>query len=89
MTTMFVKHHVSHYDKWREVYDAFEPVRKTHGVDKQKVYRSVDDPNDVTVLHRFPTAKAAFEFAESEELKLAMQKAGVVGKPAIWFTERA
>lgn len=43
MTTMFVKHHVSHFDTWREVYDAFEPVRKAHGVDKQKVYRSVDD----------------------------------------------
>lgn len=88
MTTMFVKHHVSHYDTWREAYDKFEPVRKAHGVDKQKVYRSIDDPNDVTVLHRFPTAKAAFEFAESEALKAAMEKAGVVGQPIIWFTER-
>src|SRR5688572_10712174 len=68
MATMFVKHHVSHYDIWRHVYDEFAPVRKARGVEKQKVYRSIDDPNDVTVLHRFATAKAAFEFAESDEL---------------------
>jgi len=89
VTTMFVKHHVSHYDSWRKVYDDFDHVRKAHGVDKQKVYRSVDDPNDVTILHRFPTAKAAFEFAESDELRVAMKKAGVVGEPTIWFTERS
>jgi heme-degrading monooxygenase HmoA len=88
MTTMFVKHHVSHYDSWRKVYDDFADVRKARGVVKQKVYRAVDDPNDVTVLHRFETAKAAFEFAQSDELKTTMQKAGVVGKPTVWFTER-
>ena len=48
MATMFVKHHVSHYDSWRHVYDEFAPVRKARGVEKQKVYRSIDDPNDVT-----------------------------------------
>ncbi|MCX7305542.1 MAG: cyclase [Hyphomicrobiales bacterium] len=88
MTTMFAKHHVSHYDSWRKVYDALDPVRKAHGVVRQRVYRSVDDPNEVTVMHRFETAKGAFEFAESKELKAAMAKGGVVGKPTIWFTER-
>ncbi len=48
-----------------------------------------DNPNDITVTHEFASIAAAQAFAASSELKDAMQGAGVVGAPAIWFTNKA
>jgi hypothetical protein len=88
MATMFVRHTVSDYAAWRKVYDEFEPTRKSMGVTSHGVYRSVDDPNDITAYHEFASIEAARAFAASDELHHAMQNAGVSGPPTIWFTER-
>ena len=45
--------------------------------------------NDITVTHEFGSVEAAQAFAKSDELKKAMQGAGVVSAPTIWFTNRA
>ncbi len=34
-------------------YDDFANYQKTHGVIDESVYQSIDDPNDVTVIHDF------------------------------------
>jgi len=52
------------------------------------VYQAADNPNDITVTHDFATVEAAHAFVNSEELKSAMQNAGVVGAPTIWFTNK-
>ncbi len=88
MTTMFVRHQVSDYKKWRQTYDEFNPTRKSMGVTDASVFRAPDNPNDVTVLHSFSTAAKAHEFADSPALKDAMKKAGV-GTPTIWFADKA
>jgi hypothetical protein len=89
MTTLFVRHRVTDYDGWRQVYDAFGPTQQALGVQAQTVYRSVDDPNDITVSHDFASIDAAHAFAGSPELHAAMESAGVDGAPTIWFTNRA
>jgi quinol monooxygenase YgiN len=88
MTTMFVRHTVSNYKTWRKIYDDFAPVQKAKGVTAQAVYQATDNPNDITVTHDFATVEAAQAFVKSEELKKAMQNAGVVGAPTIWFTNK-
>jgi hypothetical protein len=47
-----------------------------------------DNPNDITVTHEFGSVEAAQAFANGDELKKAMQGAGVVGAPTIWFTNK-
>ena len=59
-----------------------------HTVSDYKTYRAVENPNDITVTHEFATIEFAQAFAESAELKNAMQNAGVAGAPTIWFTNR-
>lgn len=88
MTIMFVRHTVSNYNAWRKVYDDFAAVQKAKGVMAQAVYQAADNPNDITVTHEFATLEAAQAFVKSEELKKTMQKAGVVGTPTIWFTNK-
>jgi len=89
MTTMFVRHTVTDYATWKESYDAFDPKRKALGVTSQASYQSVTDPKDVTVTHNFGTLEAAKTFASSQDLKDAMQKAGVIGEPSIWFANQS
>ncbi len=89
MTTLFVRHKVIDYPAWRRVYDDFDETRRQMGVKAAAVYRAPDDPRDVTVTHDFATLDAAQAFADSRELAEAMSKAGVDGKPNIWFAEPA
>ena len=86
---MYVHHEVNDYPAWRKVYNDFEPTRRKLGVIAQAVYRSIDNPNDVTVTHDFGSAEKAKAFAASAELKEAMEKAGVKGAPQIWLTTKA
>ena len=86
---MFVRHNVSDYATWRKAYNDFDAERKTMGVTGDRVYQSVDDPNDVTVWHDFATVEKAKAFATSDRLKTVMKGAGVEGDPQIWFTVQA
>jgi hypothetical protein len=86
---LFVRHEVNDYAAWRKVYNDFDKTRRKLGVTAQAVYRSTDNPNDVTVTHDFKSLDKAKAFATSSELKSAMEKAGVKGAPQIWFTTTA
>jgi quinol monooxygenase YgiN len=88
MATMFVRHTVSDYKAWRKVYDDVGPVQKAAGVTAQAVYQAADNPNDITVTHEFGSVEAAQAFVKSDELKQAMQRAGVVGAPTIWLANK-
>jgi hypothetical protein len=89
MTTLFVRHTVSDYQTWRKGYDAFDSIRKPMGVTNDAVYQAIDNPNDITVTHDFPSVQAAQAFASSPELKNAMASLGVVGAPTVWFANKA
>lgn len=89
MAYLFVRAPVADYAAWRSVYDGFEPTRQTFGVKSASVYRSADDPNDVTVMLEFETVEAAKAFASSPELKDRMELAGVAGPPTIWFVQES
>ena len=85
--TMFVKHKVGDYKIWKPVYDGLQPVRKQNGVTAASVHRDAKDPNTIIVMHQFKDINAATGFANSAELKSAMEKAGVNGPPEFWFSE--
>src|SRR5947207_11570807 len=89
MVRLFVRHTVADYAAWRQVYDAFDAQRRPMGVIAHAVYQSLDDPNDVTVWHDFATREQAEAFAGSEALRSAMQRAGVQGRPMVWFVTEA
>ena len=81
MATLFVRR--------RRAYDAFGPIQKAKAVKTEAVYQAADNANDVTVTHEFASVKEAQEFVASDELKKAMQGAGVIGAPTIWIANRA
>ena len=87
MVTMFVRHKVNNYGTWKGVYDQFASTRQRKGVTGASVHRDAEDPSVIVVTHQFKDLAAARAFANSEDLKSTMQKAGVTGQPEIWFAE--
>jgi len=85
---LFVRHEVADYGVWKKAYDGFASAQKKAGVIYQAVYQSVDDPNDVTVIHDFHSLDKAKAFAASPDPKAAMEKSGVKGAPQIWYTTK-
>jgi hypothetical protein len=49
------------------------------------VFRSADDPNDVVMLFEVEDLDRAREFVGSDGLREAMESAGVVGRPDVYF----
>jgi hypothetical protein len=88
MATLFARHTVANFDAWKKAYEEFEPIRKSMGVTSHGAYQAADDPNDITVYHEFDTVAVARAFADSQQLRDAMQDAGVQGAPSIWFAQR-
>ena len=88
MATLFVRHKVKEFGKWKAAYDAFDVERKKMGVTGHGVYQAEGNPNEVTVYHDFKDMPAAKTFAGSPRLKEVMKAAGVDGNPDMWFTNR-
>ena len=81
--TLIARHRVNDYSAWRSVYDTVDALRQQHGCTSDEVLVDPSDKEDVLVLHRFPSLEQAEAFATSAELREAMGRAGVVGRPRI------
>jgi len=89
MATLFVRHQVEDFDRWKLAYDAFDQERRSMGVIGDGVYQTDGDPNNVTAYHHFESMEAAKAFAGSARLGEVMREAGVSGEPDIWFATQA
>jgi heme-degrading monooxygenase HmoA len=87
--TAFVQHRTADYATWRPVYDGLADFQASAGVTHKSVHRGTDDANDLMVVHRFDTKEQADAFLSSDELRAAMQEAGVQGAPRIEVFEDA
>ena len=87
MASMFIKHRVADYAKWKPAFDEHEALRREHGVAGHSLHRDTDDPNVIIIAFRVNDLNRAKEFAGSEELRSAMERAGVLGPPEIWFAD--
>ena len=83
MALMIIHHKVKDYTAWRPVYDAHENSRSSAGITNARVFRRAEDPNDLVILADVSDATKARSWMTSEDLKSAMQKAGVIGAPSI------
>jgi len=82
---VLVRHSVKSYPEWKREYDAHQPMRIEAGLTDRFVLQGVQDANDVTVIFEAKDLDRAKAFTESANLKEAMMKAGVQGKPDIRF----
>lgn len=85
MTHILVRHQVADFAKWKPIYDGHLAARQKAGLQEKNLLRSINNPNEVVLLFEAEDLPRAQAFSESSDLREAMQKAGVVGKPDILF----
>jgi quinol monooxygenase YgiN len=89
MAAILVQSKVKDFANWKTVFDSQEAFRTSSGQVSKQVYRDASDPNKVTILAKWNSVANAQKFAQSPELKAAMEKAGVEGAPTFTFLNEA
>lgn len=69
------------------LYDAHSAARKKGGSKGAHLFRGVDTPKETVILFKWSRVAAARKFAKSRELRARMKRAGVMGRPEIYFLE--
>ncbi len=80
---VLVRHKVADFAKWKPVYDAHLSVRQKAGLKEEHLFRNADDPNEVLLLFSVEDVDKAKAFTTSDDLRQAMEKAGVSDKPDV------
>lgn len=76
---------VTDYDQWRTVFDSMAAVRRSAGTRDERIFRSADEPNAVTLLMAWDSIDDARSWMNDARLREAMKAAGVQGQPRITF----
>ena len=84
---MLIRHKVAEFAKWKPVYEDHLAARQKAGLKEVHLLRNVEDSNEVVLLFSVEDADKAKAFAASDDLRHAMQKAGVTDKPDVYFLE--
>ena len=87
MPYLLVRHKVADYAKWKPFFDQHGATRKANGSQGGRLLRNANDPNELVVLFEWDDLEKARQFAQSNDLREIMQRAGVVDQPDIYFLE--
>ena len=82
---MVIRHTVSDFSAWKTAYGAHETARSAAGLTEKHLLQDADNANQVVIMFEADDLKRAEDFSRSDDLRETMQKAGVVGKPDIYF----
>lgn len=77
---------VSNYKVWRTLFDQYTNGRKALGSLGGSILKK-NNGKYITILLRWSDKKKAMDFHESNNLSIAMNKAGVVSTPVMIFYE--
>jgi heme-degrading monooxygenase HmoA len=89
MTYLLAIHKVADFTHWQRGYEASLAVRQKAGLKEKYLLRSIEDPNEVILLHEVEELQKAQAFTRSPELRERMKQAGVLGDPANYFLRDA
>lgn len=89
MVHVIIRHKVADYAQWKQVFDSHLNSRMAAGETGSRVFHSVDDPRDLTVISDWDSVDHARRFLGSDDLKAAMKKAGVVSAPDVNYVQDA
>lgn len=89
MASMLIQAQAKDFVTWKKVFDSFAGLRSSKGGISSQIFNDASDSNNITVIIKWDSLANAQKFGRSPELKAAMEKAGVVGQPNVFFLNEA
>jgi hypothetical protein len=83
MPTLAVQLKIGDYAKWRPVFDKHKALRDKAGFTNTQIYRQADSANEILIWSDVGDVAKAREALTGQEIRSAMQEAGVFGVPKI------
>ena len=87
MATVFIRHRIKNYVKWRKTFDSFILTRRAGGELTYSIGHLPGKPNNLCLIFQWDTVAHAAKFLKSKELRAAMKEAGVTEKPDVFIFE--
>lgn len=81
MASLIVQQRVREYAVLRPAFDAHGASRAGARITTARGYRGADDPNDIVLLFDVANPATARSWIGGQDLKAAMEAAGVLGPP--------
>lgn len=88
MTFMLCRNRVKDFKKWKAIFDSHCEAHKDEGMKLVKMWRAVDDPNNVFFLFDLESVEKAKAFISAPEAAEAGEESGVIDGE-IHFVEEA
>ena len=85
MASMLIQIKVNDFVEWKKGFDAGSSLRSSNGEISHQIYRDATNPNKVATVFQWDSLVNAQKFAQSPELKAAMERSGVEGPPTVYF----
>jgi heme-degrading monooxygenase HmoA len=85
MIYLLVHHEVADYTAWKAAFDSALDWRTRNGERNCRIFRGVQNPNELTLLFEWENFEKARAFIASDELKTRMANAGVKSTPQIEY----
>ena len=87
MVTVFIRHRVKNYPRWKKVFKGFLPQRQAGGEISYVVGHVSKTKKNLCLIFQWDSAANAAKFLKSKELKAAMKDAGIIERPDIFIIE--
>jgi heme-degrading monooxygenase HmoA len=87
MPYVLIQHNVASYQAFEPVFDADETRRRRSGSQGGRLFRNPADPNNLFALFEWDTLESARRFADSYELREAVEWASDPTPPRVTILE--
>ncbi len=87
MFYIIARHKVNDYKTWKKGFDNALSIRKAGGEKSFQIFQVDNDKNNILLLFEWDNLTNAHKYFDSPELQKAMQQAGVLEKPDVYFLE--
>jgi quinol monooxygenase YgiN len=87
MFYLVARHRVKDYKAWKKGFDSARPIRRAGGEKSYQIFQVDNDKNNLLLFFEWDNLDNARKYLESPELQNAMEQAGVLEKPDVYFLE--
>lgn len=87
MLTVMVRLTVAEFDRWHCEYEQMHAHRQACGERGRRLFRDVDDPNNIVVVFQWDTVDNARAYFDSAALRASVGRAGGLAAPQVSYLE--